>query len=57
MSQSDEPRVAPSGRREPPPFRLVTLLSKEQLSGRMIRVTFTGEDLRGLEIECIAVVD
>jgi NADPH-dependent ferric siderophore reductase len=29
----------------------VTLLSKEQLSGRMIRVTFTGEDLRGLEIE------
>lgn len=51
MSQSEERRAAPTGRREPPPFRLVTLARKEQLSVRMIRVTFTGEDLRGLEIE------
>jgi NADPH-dependent ferric siderophore reductase len=51
MSRSEERRVAPSGRREPPPFRMVTLLHKKQLSDRMIRVTLTGEDLRGLEVD------
>lgn len=50
MSRPAERPSTATGRREPPRFRLVTVLGKEQLSSRMIRVTFTGDDLRGLEI-------
>ena len=38
-------------RREPPPFRRVSVRAKEPLSPHMIRVTFGGPELAGLEIK------
>jgi NADPH-dependent ferric siderophore reductase len=37
-------------RREPPRFRMTATADKTMLTPRMVRVTFTGEDLRGLQI-------
>ena len=37
-------------RREPPPFRTVSVRNKDHLSPRMIRVTLGGSELAGLEI-------
>lgn len=38
-------------RREPPRFRHMSVRAAERLSPRMVRVTFEGPDLRGLEVE------
>ncbi|MDJ0497774.1 MAG: siderophore-interacting protein [Acidimicrobiia bacterium] len=51
MSESANRPASATGRREPPPFRMLTVRRKEQLSVRMIRVTLAGDELRGLEID------
>lgn len=40
-----------TGRREPPPFRQIAVISAHQLTRHMIRVTFAGDELKGLSIE------
>lgn len=42
---------SPSGRRQPSPFRLVSLAAKKRLSPRMIRATLTGPSLEGLVVD------
>ena len=51
MSDTTERPTSGTSRREPPAFRKMTVLRKEQLSARMIRVTFTGDELCDLEID------
>ena len=51
MSESVKQPTRATGRSEPPPFRVLTVLRKKQLSDRMIRVTFAGDELLGLEIK------
>jgi NADPH-dependent ferric siderophore reductase len=46
MAMNPPPRV----RREPPPFRRLTVRHAERLSPRMMRVTFSGAELEGLVI-------
>ncbi|MDJ0664316.1 MAG: siderophore-interacting protein [Acidimicrobiia bacterium] len=40
-----------TGRREPPAFRRVRVHSTARLGPRMVRITFAGDELSGLEIE------
>lgn len=51
MSDSDRNPATVRARREPPRFRRVTVLRTQQLSARMVRITFTGSDLEGLAVE------
>lgn len=46
MTESPAPRI----RREPPPFRRVTVESVEPVTPRLIRVSFVGDELEGLEV-------
>ena len=50
MSQATERPAGATGRREPPRVRRLWVVRKHQLRSRMIRVTFGGDDLSGLEI-------
>jgi len=50
MSPSERNPAPLRARREPPPFRRVAVRRVEALSPRMVRVTLTGGDLRGLTI-------
>lgn len=46
MTESPVPRA----RREPPPFRRVSVASLEPVTPRLTRVTFAGDELEGLEV-------
>ena len=48
MSPSERSPTTVRARREPPPFRRVTVHRVERLSPRMVRVTVGGRDLEGL---------
>ena len=50
MTAPTGPKRSISGRREPPPFRLVHFAGAVPLSARMLRVTLSGEELEGLVI-------
>ena len=51
MSRSEPGQRVVRVRREPPPFRRVTVRRVDQLTFRMVRVTFAGSDLEGLTVE------
>ena len=51
MSMPNEPIRSATGRREPPPFRPVSLIGRTELSPRMIRVTLGGPNLAGLTVD------
>jgi NADPH-dependent ferric siderophore reductase len=49
---ADEPGVVPSRlRREPPPFRRATMIRRQLLTPRLVRVTLGGPELAGLRID------
>jgi NADPH-dependent ferric siderophore reductase len=50
MSPSECSPTTVRARREPPPFRRVTVRRVERLSPRMVRVTVGGRDLEGLVV-------
>lgn len=51
MAPQDDRRALAGIRREPPPFRVVSVRSVRPLTPRMVRVGFGGEHLAGLEVE------
>jgi NADPH-dependent ferric siderophore reductase len=51
MTSSEESPGPVRGRREPPRFRVVSVRRIERVSPRLVRVTFTGDELHGLAVE------
>ena len=51
MSSPESRLAAARIRREPPAFRSVAVRRVEELTPRMVRVTFSGEELEGLAVE------
>jgi NADPH-dependent ferric siderophore reductase len=51
MTAEDDRRALAGIRREPPRFRVVSVRTVRTLTPRMVRVTFGGEQLAGLEVD------
>ena len=51
MATEDRGRALAGIRREPPPFRVVAVRRVAHLTPHMLRVTFAGDELAGLEID------
>lgn len=51
MTSQDRRRALAGIRREPPPFRVVAVRNVRTLTPRMVRLTFGGDQLAGLEID------
>ena len=51
MATQDDRRALAGIRREPPPFRTVAVRNVRSLTPRMVKVTFGGAELAGLEVD------